>query len=194
MWPFFYYWINLFIHTRKMPKEEKEKTICSKDNVFLNVIKQKTVHTWWYGWARVRLWKWFSVNTWSVKWDSIKEKYVDKIWPWELLITSQKIVFMSLEKNVSIKAWDVIQCTPYTDWIQLADEKGTYFFTFDDDGWEFCNKFIAYASPWSPLLEPKPKEEKKKSFKDMHLKDLKRYHRILIITIICFIMWIINSI
>lgn len=188
MWPFFYYWINLFTHTRKMPKEEKEKIICSKDNVFLNLIKEKTVYQGGYSGWRVRLFKGVSVNTWWWKGSYEKEKYVDKIWPWELRITDKRIIFMSIEKNVVIKAQDAIKANAYTDWIELADEKGTYLFTFEDDGWEFCNQFIKYIDPNAKLLEPKPKEEeKKKSFKDMHLKDLKRYHRLLLFFLIIFI-------
>lgn len=170
----------------QMTKEEK--TICSKDNVFLNVIKTKTVHHAWYGGSRVRLWKWVSVNTWSVKWDSEKVKYVDKIWPWELRFTSERMIFMSMEKNVTIKAKDLIKMDAYTDGVQLSDEKWTYLFTYDDDGWEFCNTFMKYVDPNAKLLEPKQKEEeKKKSFKDMHLKDLKRYHRLLLFFLIIFI-------
>ena len=129
-----------------------EETICSKDNVFLNVIKQKTVHSRWYWWARIRVAKWLSFNTWKIEWDSEKVKYIDKIWPWTLMFTNQRMVFMSMEKNVTIKASDIIQAEIFYDGITLADEKWTYHFTFDDDWWEFCNKFIKHVKPDSPLL------------------------------------------
>ena len=178
-----------------MPKQEKEKIICEKDNVFLNLIKEKTVYQGGYKWWRVRLFKWVSVSTWWWKGSYEKEKYVDKIWPWELRITDKRMIFMSLEKNVVIKAQDLISMEAYTDWIKFSDEKWTYLFTYEDDGWEFCNTFMQYVNPNAELIKPKQKEEeKKKSFKDMHLKDLKRYHRLLFLIVFCFIMWIINSV
>lgn len=59
---------------------------------------------------------------------------------------------MSMEKNVTIKASDIIQAEIFYDGITLADDKWTYHFTFDDDWWEFCNKFIKHVKPDSPLL------------------------------------------
>ena len=135
--------------------KKDEETICSKDNVFLNVIKQKTVHSWWYWWARVRVMKWVSFNTWKIAWDSEKVKYVDKIWPWTLMITNQRMIFMSMEKNITVNLKDLIQANTFYDGIKLADEKWTYHFTFDDDWWEFCNKFIKFVQPDSPWLPPK---------------------------------------
>lgn len=172
----------LYFHTCNMKKDEN--TICSKDNVFLNVIKQKTVHTWWYWWARVRLWKWFSVSSWKIAWDSIKEKYVDQIWPWTLMFTNQRMVFLSMEKNVSIKASDIIKAETYYDGITIADDKWTYHFTFADDGWEFCNKFIKYVNPDSPWLPPRePKKASINIFKEYREFDKQYKHRIT--------MWII---
>ena len=181
------YYISNFIFTLADMKKD-EVTICSKDNVYLNVIKQKTVHSWWYWWARVRLWKWFSVNTWKIAWDSIKEKYVDQIWPWTLMITNQRMIFMSMEKNITVKLQDLVQANTFYDGIKLADDKWTYHFTFEDDWWEFCNKFIKFVQPDSPWLPPK--EVKTETANDSIL--LKRWFRLILFVWLTIILSVIS--
>jgi hypothetical protein len=95
-----------------------------------------------------------------------------------------------MEKNVSIKASDIIKAETFYDGITIADEKWTYHFTFDDDWWEFCNKFIKYVQPDSPWLPPK--DVKKETANDSILK--KRWFWLILFVWLTILLSIISSI
>ena len=135
-----------------MKKETKEVVFGLKDWVTLNLIKEKTVHTWWYGWARIRLRKWFSVNTWKVAWDSQKVNTVVSYWPWLFTFTSEKVTFVCDTKSLLIKSKDLIHMQWYRDWIRLSDWKETYHFRYKDDCWEFFNSIAVKINPDAPLI------------------------------------------
>lgn len=142
-----------------MKKETKEVIFGSKEWVTLWLIKQKTVHSWWYGWARVRLFKWFSVNTWKIAWDSQKVNTLVSYWPWTFRFTSEKVTFVSDEKSLTIKTKDLIDMQWYTNGIRLSDGKETYHFGYSDDWWEFFNSIAVQIDPDAPLVHAQKKTE-----------------------------------
>lgn len=161
----------------------------TKEWVILQQIKRKSVHHAWYGWARVRLWKWFSVNTWKVDWYSEKQKYVEEYWPWTLTFTSDKVTFVSDEKSLMIKAKDLIDMVWYRDWIRLSDWKETYHFVYADDNWEYYNKIAKQINPDAPLVTP---TEKKEEQKESVLK--KRWFWLILVFVLCCIFNTISKI
>ena len=142
-----------------MKKETKEVIFGSKEWVTLWLIKQKTVHSWWYWWARVRLFKWFSANTWKIAWDSQKVNTLVSYWPWTFRFTSEKVTFVSDEKSLTIKTKDLIDMQWYTNWIRLSDGKETYHFGYSDDWWEFFNSIAVQIDPDAPLVHAQKKTE-----------------------------------
>lgn len=167
-----------------MKKETKEVIFGSKEWVTLWLIKQKTVHSWWYGWARVRLWKWFSVSSWKIAWDSQKVNTLVTYWPWTFRFTSEKVTFVSDEKSLTIKAKDLIDMQWYTNGIRLSDGKETYHFGYSDDWWEFFNSIAVQINPDAPLVHAQKKTESWFNiFKRYREIDKECHHRIT--------MWII---
>lgn len=127
--------------------DDEEHTIVSSSTAFYLESKEKTVYSWWSRWYTVRRAKWFSTRVWNMAWSSERVSYFKKYGPWTLTFTNKKVTFISPEKVVTVKAKDIIEFKPYEDGIRIADEKKTYNFTFDEDGIDFRNTFVAEVAP-----------------------------------------------